>query len=438
MTSRWAVALLVVAGSLASSAAAQDEQVLDRVVAVVGTRAILASELEEEFVQAQAQAQARNQPFPTDSAERLALRRQMLQRMVDQELLVQEARRDTSVRVTEVEVQGAVEETVRNVRQNFTSESEFQQQLRLAGFTSAEEWRRWLADNQRRQIYSQRLLESRRQAGKLRSIPPTEQQMHEFFEANRSNAQPRPPVVSFRQIVIAPQPDSTARVRARAKAESLLVLLRGGADFAEMARQVSDDSASRAAGGELGWFRRGVMVKEFEQVAFSLRPGTMSQVVETDFGFHIIKVERTQPAEVFARHILIMPDLTPERIDVARQLADSVRAALAAGASFDSLARRYADPVEPKLAEDAPITALPPEYQAVIGDSASGLLPTFELGAEGRRPKFVVLEITERHEGGPLQFEDVRDRIRQNLGQELAIQHYLAQLRRVTYVDVRL
>ncbi len=438
MTSRWAVALLVVAGSLASSAAAQDEQVLDRVVAVVGTRAILASELEEEFVQAQAQAQARNQPFPTDSAERLALRRQMLQRMVDQELLVQEARRDTSVRVTEVEVQGAVEETVRNVRQNFTSESEFQQQLRLAGFTSAEEWRRWLADNQRRQIYSQRLLESRRQAGKLRSIPPTEQQMHDFFEANRSNAQPRPPVVSFRQIVIAPQPDSTARVRARAKAESLLVLLRGGADFAEMARQVSDDSASRAAGGELGWFRRGVMVKEFEQVAFSLRPGTMSQVVETDFGFHIIKVERTQPAEVFARHILIMPDLTPERITVARQLADSVRAALAAGASFDSLARRYADPVEPKLAEDAPITALPPEYQAVIGDSASGLLPTFELGAEGRRPKFVVLEITERHEGGPLQFEDVRDRIRQNLGQELAIQHYLAQLRRVTYVDVRL
>ncbi len=438
MTSRWAVALLVVAGSLASSAAAQEEQVLDRVVAVVGTRAILASELEEEFVQAQAQAQARNQPFPTDSAERLALRRQMLQRMVDQELLVQEARRDTSVRVTEVEVQGAVEETVRNVRQNFTSESEFQQQLRLAGFTSAEEWRRWLADNQRRQIYSQRLLESRRQAGKLRSIPPTEQQMHDFFEANRSNAQPRPPVVSFRQIVIAPQPDSTARVRARAKAESLLVLLRGGADFAEMARQVSDDSASRAAGGELGWFRRGVMVKEFEQVAFSLRPGTMSQVVETDFGFHIIKVERTQPAEVFARHILIMPDLTPERIAVARQLADSVRAALAAGASFDSLARRYADPVEPKLAEDAPITALPPEYQAVIGDSASGLLPTFELGAEGRRPKFVVLEITERHEGGPLQFEDVRDRIRQNLGQELAIQHYLAQLRRVTYVDVRL
>jgi len=438
MTLARAVALLVAASALASSAAAQDEQMLDRVVAIVGTRAILASELEEEFVQAQAQAQARNQPFPTDSAERLAMRRQMLQRMVDQELLVQEARRDTSVRVTEVEVQSAVEETVRNVRQNFASESEFQQQLRLAGFTSAEEWRRWLADNQRRQIYSQRLLESRQQSGKLRSIPPTEQQMRDFFEANRGNAQPRPPVVSFRQIVIAPQPDSIARERARARAESLLVELRGGADFAEMARQVSDDSASRASGGELGWFRRGVMVKEFEQVAFSLRPGMLSQVVATDFGFHIIKVERIQPAEVFARHILIMPELSPARIAAAHALADSVHAALAAGAPFDSLARRYADPVEPKLAEDAPITALPPEYQTVIGDSARGLLPPFELGAEGSRPKVVVLEITERHPGGPLQFEDVRDRIRQNLGQELAIQHYLSQLRRVTYVDVRL
>lgn len=434
-----AIALLVAASLLAPIAAAQEEeQVLDRIIAVVGFRAILASELEEEFVQAQAQAQARNQPFPTDSVERLALRRQMLQRMIDQELLVQEARRDTSVRITEVEVQGAVEETVRNVRQNFASETEFQQQLRLAGFTSAEEWRRWLADNQRRQIYAQRLLESRRQAGKLRSIPPTEEQMHEYFEANRGNAQPRPPVVSFRQIVIAPQPDSAARARARATAESLLVQLRGGADFAELARQFTDDSASRASGGELGWFRRGVMVKEFEQAAFSLRPGTLSPVVETDFGFHIIKVERTQPAEVFARHILIMADLSPARIDAARRLADTVHAALAAGASFDSLARRHADPNEPKLAEDAPITALPPEYQTVIGDSARGLLPPFELAAESPRPKFVVLQITERHEGGPLQFEDVRDRIRQSLGQELAIQHYLSQLRRVTYVDVRL
>lgn len=435
---RLAAALLLVAVAARVAAAQEGVNVLDRIVAVVGVRAILASELEEEFVQAQAQAQSRNAPFPTDSAGRLALRRDILTQMVEQELLVQEAQRDTSIRVTEQEVQDAVEETVQNVRRGFTSEVEFQRQLRAAGFSSQEEWRRWLADNQRRQIYGQRLIESRRQSGKLRSITPTEQQMREVFEANRGSAQPRPPAVSFRQIVIAPQPDSAARQRARDKADSLFRVIQGGADFAELARQFSDDSGSRESGGELGWFRRGVMVKEFEQAAFSMRPGQTSPPIRTEFGFHLIRVDRTQPAEVFARHILIMPELSPPQIAAAQARADSVYAALRAGASFDSLARRHADPSEAKLAEDAPLPQLPPEYQAALGDSARGLLPTFEIGAATPRPKFVVLEVTQRREAGPVRFEDVRDRIRQNLGQQLAIQHYLSQLRRTTYVDVRL
>jgi peptidyl-prolyl cis-trans isomerase SurA len=362
----------------------------------------------------------------------------MLKQMIDQELLVQEARRDTSVSVTEQEVQDAVEQTVQNVRRNFRSEIEFRQQLQLAGFASAEEWRRWLADNQRRQIFAQRLLEVRRQAGQLKPIPPTEEQMREVFEANRGGAQPRPPVVSFRQIVIAAQPDTTARLRARATAESLLVALRGGADFLEAARRLSDDSASAQAGGELGWFRRGVMVKEFERVAFTLRPGELSPIVPTEFGYHIIKVERIQPAEVFARHILIMPDVSVERVAVARALADSIHGWLAAGAGLDTLARRYGDPTEAKLAEDVPLAQLPPEYQTAIGEAARGLIPVFAVGEGSARPKFVVLELTDRQEAGPLRFEDVRDRIRQNLGQQLAVEHYLTQLRRRTYIDVRL
>ena len=434
-----AAAAVVTPPASAARAAVQDSVlVLDRIVAVVGGRAILASELEEEFVQAQAQAQARQQPFPTDTAGRLALRRDILTQMVEQELLVQEAQRDTAVRVTEQEIQDAVEETVQNVRRGFTTEAEFQRQLRAAGFASQEEWRRWLADNQRRQIYGQRLIESRRQAGKLRSITPTEQQMREVFEANRASAQPRPPAVSFRQIVIAPQPDSAARLQALHLADSLVDAIRAGADFADLARQFSDDSSSRPSGGELGWFRRGVMVKEFERVAFAMRPGQTSAPVETDFGFHLIRVDRTQPAEVFARHILIMPDVSASQIAIARARADSVYAALRAGASFDSLARRYADPSEAKLAEDAPLSQLPPEYQAALGDSARGLLPPFAINEATPRPKFVVLEVTERREAGPLQFEDVRDRIRQSLGQQLAIQHYLSQLRRTTYVDIRL
>lgn len=437
---RAASLLLTVAAVVAATpvAAQQPVQLLDRIVAVVGTRAILASELEEEFVQAQAQAQGRNQPFPTDSAARLAMRRDMLTSMVEQELLVQEAQRDTSVRVTEQEVQDAVEETVQNVRRSFPSEAEFQRQLRAAGFATQEEWRRWLADNQRRQIWSQRLLESRRQAGKLRSITPTEQQMREMFDANSASAQPRPPSVSFRQIVIAPQADSAAKLRARQLADSLLQALRAGADFAELARRFSDDSGSRASGGELGWFRRGVMVKEFERVAFYLRPGMISEPVETEFGYHLIRVDRTQPAEVFARHILIMPQLSAPQVAIAQARADSVYAALRAGAPFDSLARKFADPSEAKLAEDIAVSQLPAEYQAAIGDSGTGLRPPFTLGPGSPRPKITVVDVTQRRGAGPLRYEDVRDRIRQNLGQQLAVRHFLSQLRRTTYVDIRL
>jgi parvulin-like peptidyl-prolyl isomerase len=133
-----------------------------------------------------------------------------------------------------------------------------------------------------------------------------------------------------------------------------------------------------------------------------------------------------------------MPDLSPPQSAIARALADSIYVALRAGASFDSLARRHADPSEGKLAEDVPVGQLPPEYQTALGDSARGLLPPFVTGEATPRPKIVVLDVTERRDAGPLRFEDVRDRIRQNLGQQLAIQHYLTQLRRTTYVDIRL
>src|SRR5205823_3851025 len=240
-------------------------------------------------------AQSQGAKVAEDSAGRDAARRQILSQMVDEELLVQQAERDTTIKVTDQEVQDAVEQTVQNVRKQFTSIPEFQTQLRAAGFVSEEEWRRWLADQQRRAILQQRLIEGLKQKGKLRQ--------------------------------------------------------RGGAGFADVAKKYSADSVSREQGGALGWFRRGVMVKEFEDVAFRLRPGAISDVVRTEFGFHIIQVERAQPAEILARHILIQPAISAAQIAIARRQADSVHDALAHGASFDSLARRYADPSEPKLAD---------------------------------------------------------------------------------------
>jgi peptidyl-prolyl cis-trans isomerase SurA len=429
-------AVLVAAGwGLAPGAAAQAPRPIDRIVAVVGTRPILVSQVDEEIVRFQAQGGQ----VPTDSAGREKMRRQLLDKMIEEELIVQQALRDTTVKVTDQEVLDAVEQTYQNARKQFSSEVEFQNQLRAVGLGSVDEWRRQLAEDQRRRILQDRLFENLRQKGKLKPIPPSDAQMRDFWEQNRSQQPKRPATVSFRQIVIRPQPDSVSKARAYQLAESLLVVLRRGADFASVAKRFSADTASREQGGELGWFRRGVMFKDFEDMAFRMRPGEISDVVETPFGYHIIKVERVQPAEILARHVLIMPDVSPAQVAIARRLGDSVHTALAGGASFDSLARRAADPEEPKLAEDVPITGVPQEYQDLLAkDTTAGLKPVVIIGAGTPRPKFVVFDVTQRHPEGELAFDDVKMRIKEILANDLAIKHYVDQLRQKTYVDVRL
>jgi len=428
---RTAFVLLVLA---AAPAAAQQPRTIDRIVAIVGIRPILWSQIEEQLVRLQAQGT----PVPTNPAQLAALRRQLLDQMIDEYMLVQQAERDTTIKVTEQEVVAQVEQSFQNVRREFTTETAFLSQLAQAGFASAEEWRRYLTEQQRRAIQQQRLIESLRQQGVLRPIPPSDSAMRAFFEENRSQLPPRPPIVSFRQIVLDARADSGARLRALRLADSLVGELRRGADFAALAKRVSDDSTTRESGGELGWFRRGVMVKPFEAAAFALKPGEISAPVESQYGFHIIRVDRIQPAEILARHILIVPQLSAEQVVRARHLADSIRAALASGAPFDQLAQRYSDPLEPRLTEDVPISQLPGDYQAAIeSDSSLGLRPVLEMGA-GNRVRFVILDILKRQAAGPVEFEDVKARIRARLGDQLALDHYLKRMRRETYVDIRL
>jgi peptidyl-prolyl cis-trans isomerase SurA len=423
---------LLLAGAGIASAQAPAPQFIDKVVAIVGNTPILASQIEEQMLMAQSQGGK----VPEDSAGRTAMRRQILDNVIDEELLVQQANRDTSIRLTEQEIQDQVEKTVQNVRKQFTNQVDFETQLRAAGFASEEEWRRWLADNQRRTIQQQRLIESLRTKGKMRSIPPTEEQMRVFWQENAQKPK-HTPLIAFKQIVIAAQPDPADAARALALAESLKVALRANANFAEIAKAYSADSASRTQGGELGWFRRGVMVKHFEDVAFHLKPGEISEVVQTPFGYHIIQVERIQPAEIQARHILIQPRISPAQLEATRRLADSVGKAIAAGASFDALAHRYSDPEEPITREAVPVADLPPDYRTALAkDTVPGLVPPFPADANTARPRFIIVDVTKWEPEGEMTFEDVKERVRVQLGQTLAVKAYIGTLRRTTYVTI--
>ena len=408
--------------------------VVDRVVAVVGNRPVLASQVDEEVFSRQSQGQ--NLPNAPDSID--ALRKQVVASIVDEELLVQQAQRDTSIKVTDQEIADGVQQQISKIRANFTSEVDYKNELRKAGFQTPEEYRRWLTDQQRRAAFQNRLIEKLRGEGKLKPVAPTEQEMRAYFDEQKASLGNRPATISFRQIVIAPRPSPAAKARTRAQADSIVLELRRGADFATAAKRFSQDPGSKEQGGSLNWFRRGVMVPEFERVAFMLKPGVVSDPVESPFGYHIIQVERVQPGEVQARHILLIPEIDSVHVDSARALADSVRRLIMRGASFDSLQRALHDPSAERQAENVPVDKMPEAYAKVIGDADSGtVVPVFKLPGAGTRDQFVVLQVTGRRPPGDIRYEDVKDRIRDQLGQQLAIRRYIDELRRTTYVDIR-
>jgi peptidyl-prolyl cis-trans isomerase SurA len=408
--------------------------VVDRVVAVVGNRPVLASQVDEELFSRQSQGVK----IPTDSQGLGQVRQQIVSSIIDEELLVQQAQRDTSIKVTDEEIASGVEEQVRKVRSNFTSEVDYAAELKKAGFQTPEEYRRWLTDQQRRAAYQNRLIEKLRNDGKLKPVAPTEKEMKEFFEEQKSTMGNRPATISFRQIVISPVASPAAKAKTKAQADSIVLELRRGADFATAARRFSQDPGSKDQGGSLNWFRRGVMVPEFERVAFSLKPGVVSDPVESPFGYHIIQVERVQPGEVQARHILLVPEIDSAHVRQARALADSVRNALVAGAPFDSLQRLYHDRSAERQGENVPVNKLPENYAKAIGQAGAGTtLPVFTMPTAGGREQFVILQVTDRRPEGEIKYDDVRDRIRDQLGQQLAIRRYIDGLRRSTYVDIR-
>jgi peptidyl-prolyl cis-trans isomerase SurA len=408
--------------------------VVDKVVAVVGNRPILASQVDEEIFSRQSQGLK----LPTSPEELEALRKQVIQGIIDDELLVQEAERDTTIKVTDQEIADGVEEQIKKVRSNFGSEFDYANELRKAGFQTPDEYRRWLTDQQRRAALQNRLVEERRGSGKLKTVIPTEKEMRAYFDQQKGSLEKRPATISFQQIVVAPQASAEARQRAYQLADSIAQGLRRGGDFAVAAKRFSMDSGSRELGGSLNWFRRGTMVPEFERVVFALKPGVISDPVETPFGFHVIQVERAQPGEVQARHILIMPEITEQEGDSAKRLAEGLLRIAKRGGSFDSLQRIYHDKSEEREARDIPVTKLPPAYAQAIDTSSEGsVVGPFPLSGSGTRVKYTVVKITTRRPEGDVRYEDVRDKIRQQLGEQLAVRRYLDTLRKKAYIDVR-
>jgi len=132
--------------------------------------------------------------------------------------------------------------------------------------------------------------------GKI-SIP--DEDLKKYYDSHKDEFK-TPEMVRVRHILVkvdqsAPEKDKKA---AKKKAEGILKKIKSGADFAKLAAEVSDDPGSKQKGGELGFFPRGKMVKSFEDAAFALKPGEVSGLVTTQYGYHIIKLEERKTAGI--------------------------------------------------------------------------------------------------------------------------------------------
>jgi peptidyl-prolyl cis-trans isomerase SurA len=430
--------LLATAAALPAAAqgGAPDEILVDRLVAVVGSKPILWSDVLEQVNS----MRASGRQIPEDSAGRAALSREIVERLIDEELLLLRAEAE-SIKVEDAEISGPVDQQVQRVRGQFQSDAEYRAELRRAGFGTPDEYRRWLLDQQRRQAMQQRLFEKLRQTGKLPPAPVTERDVETYFQQHKDKVPQIPATVTFRQIIVAPKPTDAAKRAAYAKAESLYVEITKGADFEMVARRESMDPASKEIGGDLGWQRRGSFVPEFERVVFNIRPNVVTPPFETPFGWHVVRVDRVQPGEVKVRHILIRPAIDSADIAAADSEAHGVADALRKGADFDSLAAVHHDRAEERsTGAPFPVEQLPQSYQTAIeGKDTNDITDPFRIEDQRRgMPKFVVVQISARAPAHEASVSDFREQIRQQLAQEGGIKRLLDQLRDQTFVSVRL
>lgn len=431
-----ALALLLAAPATVSAQAAptSPSDIVDRLVAIVGDSVVVQSQVQEEIQRMALTGRTVPQPGDPEYEE---VFRNVLEQYVDQLLVLQAASRDSLIQVDEEAVDEQVNERINQLTEQFGGRPAFLQALSSEALTLAE-----YRDILRSQIRTERIrrLYLQRQLGDGAPVSVTEDEMLERFQEVRGTLGQRPRSLTFRQVVVAPEATEDAVAAARAEAEALLDSINAGADFAELARAHSDDPGSVDAGGDLGWFRRGQMVREFEDAAFALFDGQVSDVVESDFGFHIIKVERYRAGERQARHILITPERTEADIARAREVAEQVAEQARSGASMVELFDEYSDPSAPDSVTIAfeQLGELPPAYGQVRTATQGSVVGPLQYEAGPGETRFAVVKVEEIREAGSYTFEDLRPQIAAQLQQDKQIERLLEQLRERTYIDIRM
>ena len=243
------------------------------------------------------------------------VQQEVLEQLIVQELLWQEAQRREFV-VTDEDV----EQQLQKMKSGFDSEQAFLFKIKEGGFTEAT-----FREDIRQQRSARRMVND----GISANIKISDEDVETFYKQNIDKMS-SPEQVRARHILISPKSDDKEGERlAREKVAVMQRELDGGASFAVVAMENSE-GPSAAGGGDLGFFGRGQMVPAFEEAVFALQPGEVSDVVETQFGYHIIKLEERRGAQTVSVEEAserIRPYLAQQRLEEAvQELIEELRA----------------------------------------------------------------------------------------------------------------
>lgn len=393
---------------------------LDGIAAIVNDDVILVSEVEEQLAILVNQAMQNGSPEP-DSSQLDTLRRQILDQYITEKLVYQEGKR-LGLTVPEAEIQKQVDQAIGDLKERLGGDEGFQQQLKKENMTEARLREKYHADAERGLLAQK----ARDKAIPRKSVPAAEAEA--FFKDHPDQFPKRPGEVKLTVIQIPITPDSVADARGRARITEIRNRITAGARFAKVAADSSEDPGSARSGGDLGYFTRGTMDPKFEDAAFALKPGQMSDPVHSSFGWHLIEaIDRdtvknkagldsvdakgVPVLEMHARHILIRVPTNEADLARAKLLAEKVRAEAMKGTNFVTLVHRYSKYQGTQDADGdigfVALASLAPNIRAGVDSLAvNDVSPVLQ-----NQIGFNIFKLTDRKPERPYKLEEIREQL---------------------------
>jgi peptidyl-prolyl cis-trans isomerase SurA len=321
----WITCLL---SSLSVFSWAQEEQVIDQVVAVVGKSIILESDIQNQYLNYR-----HMQGGISGSATEIKCG--ILEDVMYQKLMVTQAEVD-SIEVSDIQVEGDLERRLSSFIQQFGSQEKMEQ---FYG-KSMQEIKKELHD-----IVKEQLLAQQVQNEIISSVSVTPSEIRTFYKSIPEDSIPMIKTeYQICEIVKKPPVSVEEKLRIKEQLMDLRKRVLAGENFSTMAILYSEDPGSAKKGGELGFYGRGQLYPEFEAVAFKLKEGEISNVLETEAGYHIIQMIERKGDYVNVRHILLIPKVSPTDLYKAKNELDSVAGLIRSDSiSFEVAVERFSE-----------------------------------------------------------------------------------------------